>query len=80
MVARYRDLHFVPLTTGRQLSVAGKFEIYRDNQGQYRFRLKSGNGQVIASGQGYGTKKACLSGIESIRRNAASAELVDQTD
>jgi len=59
--------------------MAGKFEVYQDQQGQFRFRLKAGNGQVIASGQGYSTKKACMNGIASIRKNAPDAELDDQT-
>lgn len=59
--------------------MAGKFEVYQDGTGRYRFRLKAGNGQVIATGEGYTTKKACLNGITSIRKNAPDAELVDQT-
>jgi len=59
--------------------MAGKFEVYQDHQGQFRFRLKAGNGQVIASGQGYSTKKACMNGITSIRKNAPDATLDDQT-
>lgn len=58
--------------------MAGKFELYQDQQGGYRFRLKAGNGQVIATGESYTTKKACLNGIESVRKNAADAGLVDQ--
>ena len=59
--------------------MAGKFELYQDVGGQFRFRLKSGNGQVIASSQAYTTKKACLSGIESVRRNAPAAAIDDRT-
>ena len=59
--------------------MAGKFELYQDKQGEYRFRLKAGNGQTIATGEGYTTKKACLNGIESIRKNAPDAKLDDQT-
>ena len=59
--------------------MAGKFEVYRDKAGHYRFRLKAGNGQTIATGEGYTTKKACLNGIESIRKNAPDAKLDDQT-
>jgi uncharacterized protein YegP (UPF0339 family) len=59
--------------------MAGKFEVFTDTAGKYRFRLKAGNGQVIATGQGYESKKACLNGIESIRKNAPGATLVDQT-
>ena len=59
--------------------MAGKFEVYQDTSGKYRFRLKATNGQVIATGQGYETKKSCLNGIESIRKNAPDAKLDDQT-
>ena len=59
--------------------MAGRFEIYQDASGEYRFRLKAGNGQVIANGQGYTTKKACMNGIESIRKNAPDAKIDDQT-
>jgi uncharacterized protein YegP (UPF0339 family) len=59
--------------------MAGKFELYQDAGGQFRFRLKAGNGQVIASSQPYSTKKACLSGIDSVRRNASVAALDDQS-
>ncbi len=48
----------------------GKFEIYEDGAGEFRFRLKAGNGEVIAVSEGYKTKSACLKGIESVRRNA----------
>lgn len=47
-----------------------KFEIYTDNAGEYRFRLKAKNGQIIAASEGYKKKSGCLNGIESIRKNA----------
>lgn len=47
-----------------------KFEIYTDNAGEYRFRLKAKNGQIIADSEGYKKKSSCLNGIESIRKNA----------
>lgn len=59
--------------------MAGRFEVYQDKKGEFRFRLKAGNGQVIATGEGYSTKKACLNGIASIRKNAPDAKLDDQT-
>ena len=59
--------------------MAGKFEVYQDSRGDYRFRLKAGNGQVIAIGEGYKSKKSCMNGIESIRKNAPDATLHDQT-
>ena len=59
--------------------MAGKFEIFQDQGGTYRFRLKAGNGQVIATSQGYSTKKACHNGIESVRKNAPIAPVDDAT-
>ena len=50
-----------------------KFELYRDRAGAYRFRLKSGNGRVIAVSEGYAGKSGCLSGIESVKKSAAEA-------
>ena len=58
--------------------MTGKFVVFQDDEVRYRFHLRSGNGQVIATGTGYSTKKACLSGIDSIRRNAPGAILDDQ--
>ena len=50
--------------------MAGKFEIYKDNAGEFRFRLKAGNGETILTGQGYKAKDGVLCGIESIQKNA----------
>ncbi|SDT67140.1 YegP family protein [Jiangella sp. DSM 45060] len=60
--------------------MAGKFELYKDKSDQYRFRLKAGNGEVIAVGEAYASKSGALNGIDSIRRNAVDAEIDDQTD
>lgn len=56
-----------------------KFEVYTDKAGKTRFRLKSTNGEVIAVGEDYESKASCLNGIESIRKNAPEAEIVDKT-
>lgn len=58
--------------------MAGKFELFTDQGGKFRFNLKAGNGQVIASSQAYESKKAALNGIESVRKNAADAKLVHE--
>lgn len=50
-----------------------KFEVYVDKAGEFRFRLKATNGQVIAVGEGYKAKASCLNGIESIKKNAPDA-------
>lgn len=59
--------------------MAGKFEVYEDKSGEYRWRLKATNGEIIATGEGYTTKSACLNGIDSVKRNAPDAEIDDQT-
>lgn len=53
-----------------------KYEVYLDNAGEYRFRLKARNGEIIATGEGYKKKASCLNGIDSIKRNAPDAEIV----
>ncbi len=53
-----------------------KFEIYKDKAGEFRFRLKARNGEIIATGEGYKSKDGCKNGIDSIRRNAPDAEVV----
>jgi uncharacterized protein YegP (UPF0339 family) len=61
--------------------MAGKFELYKDKSGEFRFRLKAGNGEIIAtSSESYKTKAAATNGIESIKKNAADAKVDDQTD
>jgi uncharacterized protein YegP (UPF0339 family) len=59
--------------------MAGKFELYKSSSGEYRFRLKATNGQIIATGEGYKTKASALNGIESVRKNAPAAQVDDQT-
>ena len=51
-----------------------KFEVYLDTAGDYRFRLKAKNGQIIAASQGYKTLETCLNGVEAMRTNAPEAE------
>ena len=58
--------------------MSAKFEIYKDKAGEYRFRLKAGNGEVIAVGEGYTSKQACLNGVESVKKNAPDAQIVEQ--
>ncbi len=50
--------------------MAGKFELYQDKAGEYRFRLKAGNGEQIGASEGYKTKAAAQNGIESVKKNA----------
>ena len=57
--------------------MAGKFELYQDKSGKYRFRLKAGNGQVIAVGEAYESKAAAENGIASVQENAPGATIVE---
>lgn len=59
--------------------MSAKFEIYKDKAGEFRFRLKAGNGEIIASSEGYSSKQACENGINSVKTNAADAAIDDQT-
>ncbi len=53
-----------------------KFEMYTDRAGEYRFRLKARNGEIIAVSEGYVAKPSCLGGIDSVRKNAPDAPVV----
>lgn len=55
-----------------------KFEVYADKAGEFRFRLKARNGEVIATSEGYKTKASCLNGIASVKKNAPDAEVVKE--
>lgn len=59
--------------------MAGKFELYMDAGGKYRFRLKAGNGEIVATGEAYESKSAAKKGIDAVQRAAAGATVVDQT-
>ena len=55
-----------------------KFEVYKDKKGAFRWRLIANNGQTVATaGQGYTSKANCKKGIESIKKNAPVAEIVE---
>jgi uncharacterized protein YegP (UPF0339 family) len=59
--------------------MAGKFELYKDTAGKFRFRLKASNGQVIATGEAYESKASAMKGVESVKKNAGGAALDDMT-
>lgn len=54
--------------------MAGKFEIYKDNAGEFRFRLKAGNGEIVLTSEGYKKHASCVNGIESVQKNAPDPE------
>ena len=55
-----------------------KFEVYTDKAGEFRFRLKATNGQIIATSEGYKAMKSCLNGIESVKKNAQDSAIVTE--
>ena len=57
--------------------MAGKFELFLDKGGEWRFNLKAGNGEIIATSEGYSAKASALNGIESIRNHAPEAPVVE---
>ena len=57
--------------------MAGKFEVYEDRAGKYRFRLKASNGEVVASGEAYETKASAKAGCEAVQRAAEGASVVE---
>ncbi|MBE6764824.1 MAG: DUF1508 domain-containing protein [Ruminococcaceae bacterium] len=62
---------------GFQTVTNPKFEVYTDKNNETRFRLKARNGEIVATGEGYSAKKSCLNGIESIKKNAPEAKVVE---
>ena len=55
-----------------------KFELYKDKSGEFRFRLKAGNGEIILTGESYVSKDGCKNGIASIRKNAVDSVIVEE--
>ena len=59
--------------------MAAKFVVYLDKAKKHRFRLIAPNGEIIAAGEAYESKAACLKGIKSIQKNAPIAVIEDET-
>jgi uncharacterized protein YegP (UPF0339 family) len=53
------------------------FECYKDKRGKFTFRLRAANGEIIAVGEAYASKDGCLSGIESVKKSAPIAKVVE---
>jgi len=54
--------------------MAGKFECYTDKAGEFRFRLKAGNGNTILASEGYKSKAGCANGIKSVKTNCTDPD------
>lgn len=58
------------------MSNRATFEVFQDNSDEWRWRLVAANGNIIAdSGEGYRSKQGVQRGIESVKNNAAAAEI-----
>ena len=58
----------------KERTMPGKFEIYKDKAGEFRFRLKAANGQNILASEGYSAKASCVNGIESVKKNSQNPD------
>ena len=61
----------------REPTQTEKFEVYKDKVGEYRFRLKAPNGEVIAVSEGYSSKMSCMNAIQSVKINVLKAKIVE---
>lgn len=76
-VAKNANVHVEDQTKeGYETLTHPKYELYQDKAGEYRFRLKAGNGQNIGRSEGYKAKASALNGIESVGKNAPDAPVV----
>ncbi|MFT4295698.1 MAG: DUF1508 domain-containing protein [Micropruina sp.] len=60
--------------------MAGKFEVYQDSAGKFRFRLKAGNGEVVATGQAYASLAGAKEGCAAVQRAADGASVVEASN
>jgi uncharacterized protein len=65
----------------KEVNAVTKFQLYKDRKGEYRWRLRARNGEIIAdSNEGYSSKASCKHGIDLVEQQAANAEVEDQTE
>ncbi len=58
--------------------MVGRFEVFRDKRGDWRWRFRITHGSIIAdSGEGYHNKSDVINGIESVKENAPDAPVVE---
>lgn len=60
--------------------MAGKFELYKNKAGEFRFRLKAGNGQIILVSEGYKEKRSAENGMDSIKKNAPNDDRYERKE
>lgn len=57
-----------------------EFEIYRDDSGEWRWRLKAANGEIIASGESYRNRRDCVYVVELIRQSAKALVKIEERE
>ena len=60
--------------------MAGKFELYKDRKGDFRFKLKASNGQIILASEGYKRRVSAMNGIASVQKNARQDARFERKD
>lgn len=70
------DVEDLTAKEGKKVKGA-KYEVYKDKRGEYRFRLKATNGQIVVVGESYKAMANCMNGIKSIKTGAPKAAIVD---
>ena len=59
--------------------MSGKYELYADQSGGFRFRLKASNGDIVMTSEGYKTKASAEQGLERAKRTATTTRVDDLT-
>ena len=60
--------------------MAAKFELFTDKAGEYRFRLKAGNGEVILASEGYTQRQSAENGVASVQKNATDESRFERAE
>lgn len=60
--------------------MAARFEIFKDKAGEFRFRLKATNGQIILASEGYKAKTGAQNGIASVKKNSKSSDRFEKKE
>ena len=59
------------------MAVVSRFEIFRDSQGLWRFRLRAANHKIVCQSEGYTSRRGCLNGIDSVKRCSGGADITE---
>ncbi len=58
----------------------GAFEVFEGQNGQYYFRLRAANGEIVLASEGYVSKQGADTGVESVKAHAVIANNFEQRD